>query len=230
MSNASKVLLDKMLISKFLDEHQDYYDQWEKSYIRNMSSSLSSHEKWTKDVLREIYDQLEMIPDDKNMYITFMNLLENEFGIEGKNIIEVGGGIIPRLAERIHLKQKTGSITVYDPRLGSDLESKDRFVLKREDFSKKTNVDGADIIIGLMPCKGAESLIASATEHNIDFLVWLCEGGPHGDYFDFYESDEEWLSSMIYYAQRGVETHKMGKLKIKNMPEFSEYPIIYNRR
>ena len=81
-----------------------------------------------------------------------------------------------------------------------------------------------------MPCKGAEPLLEQATKKNIDFMLWFCEGGAHGDCFDYFEDEEEWLGSMMYTAQRGVEDSKMGKLKVKKLEEFSHYPIIYNQR
>lgn len=218
-----------MNIMALLAKHPDYYEEFEKQCIKGYA--LESDEKnYKEDIMREIYDELGYIPDDKNIYLAFMKLMEEEFGIDGKNIVEVGGGIFPRLGKRIHLKQKTGSITVYDPRIGKDIEGEDHFILKREQFSRKTPLQDTDLLVGLMPCKGAEPLIDQAIDHDIDFLVWLCEGGPHGDYFDYFETDEEWLGSTIYCAKRGVENKQMGKLMIKRYPEFSNYPIIYNKR
>ena len=224
-----KNLARYMGVVDFLARHPGYYDQYEEECIK--SYALRENERnFYLDIMREIYDELGFIPDEKNMYITFIKMIEETFGIEGKNIIEVGGGIIPRLGKRIHLKQNTGTITVYDPRLGRHYESEDRFTLVREEFTKKTPVDGADLIVGLMPCKGAEPLLDQAIKNNIDFILWFCEGGPHGDYFDYFEDDDEWLSSTLYFARKGVEENKMGKLKVKHLEQFSTYPIVYNER
>lgn len=82
-----------------------------------------------------------------------------------------------------------------------------------------------------MPCKGAETLLDLALNNKKDFVLWLCEGGPHGDEFDFFEDDEEWRNYMIDKAKSGVEENGMGKLKVKMINEFSDkYPIIYNER
>ena len=68
-------------------------------------------------------------------------------------------------------------------------------------------------------------------KNKIDFVLWLCEGGPHGDEFDFYDNDVEWRASMIDKAQVGVKMNGMGELNVKVLSKFSkEYPIIYNKK
>lgn len=214
----------------FLAKHQGYYETFEEECIKR-HSAREAEDTYFIDIMREIYDELGIIPDEKNMYIVFLKIMEEVFGIDGKHIVEVGGGILPRLGKRIHLQQKKGSITVYDPRLGHDIEGEESFILKREQFTRDTPLKKeTDLIVGLMPCKGAEALLDQALKNNIDFLLWLCEGGPHGDYFDYFEDDEEWLSSTIQYAKRGVESKDMGKLMIKYCKPFSTYPIVYNKR
>ena len=180
---------------------------------------------------RELYDAAGIIPEDHNIYKAFLDEIIRVHGIEGRHIIEVGGGALPRLAERIHLKQKNGSITVYDPRLFIGLPDKNNFRLKREIFKRNTPTHNADLLIGLMPCKGAEALVESAISNSIDFMVWLCEGGWHGETIDYFETDDEWRATVIQTARYGMKDKNMGKLMIKKLPEFSkEYPIIYNER
>ena len=82
-----------------------------------------------------------------------------------------------------------------------------------------------------MPCKGAEDLLQLALKNKIDFIVWLCEGGPHGDCYDFFEDEYEWRDCLISTAADGIKKQNMGKLKIKSIPKYScKYPIIYNDR
>lgn len=230
MSTVSKSVINSMLVSKFLKEHPDYYEEMEKHRINYYATHDNNGDTYTKDVMREIYDELGIIPEEKNMYTAFIDLLEETHGYEGKNIVEVGGGILPRLGKRIHTLQHKGTITIYDPRIGKDIEGEDRFTLIREPFTRKTELDGCDLLIGLMPCKGAEPLIDQAVEKKIDFLLWLCEGGPHGDCYDYFEDEREWLGSTIYTASRGVKDSRMGKLMEKMLPQYSHYPIIYNQR
>ena len=48
------------------------------------------------------------------------------------DIIEVGGGILPSLAKKIALRQKSGTVTVYDPRLITNIDKPDNLILKKE--------------------------------------------------------------------------------------------------
>ena len=219
-----------MVVNQFLKNHPDYYEEFEIERIKHHALHDDEATAYTRDIMREIYDELGMIPDEENIYIAFQQELEKQFGIEGKRILEVGGGILPRLGKRIELAQTKGTITIYDPRVGKDIPSSERLILKREKFTRKTPVEDADLIIGLMPCEGAEPLIEQATSHKKDFMLWFCEGGPHGDCYDFYEDEFEWLNSMRYLAESGIRDNRLGKLMIKKLDHYSNYPIIYNQR
>ena len=221
-------IIDKMSLNQFIAMHSDYYRDCERDQLMSCTRSSSFEYGYKADGIREVFDQLGLIPEDQNLYIAFMNLLEKEFGLEGKNIVEVGGGILPRLARRINMKQKNGTITVYDPRLGMREQGNERLILKREKFNQNTPVQDADLIIGLMPCEGAVDLIESAAKNNKDFMIWLCEGGYLNLDYDI-ELDEV-LGSNISLAERRVEENKMGKLYVKRIPELSHFPIIYNHR
>jgi hypothetical protein len=62
-------------------------------------------------------------------------------------------------------------------------------------------------------------------------MLGFCEGGPHGDEFDYFEDDDEWLNSMLYLARDRIEEQGMGKMKVKYLRECNNpYPVIYNER
>ncbi|MBR3210660.1 MAG: hypothetical protein IKF71_01830 [Bacilli bacterium] len=225
---------DKMVIyskvQRFLEKHKDDYDRFEIQGVLDYAKESNIELIAKTDLIRGIYDELGYIPDDLNIYKIFTEIIDDQFGLNGKRICEVGGGVIPSLAKKIHLKQKKGNIMVYDPRLSQKERGGRRFLLKREFFHKHTPVEEVDLLIGLMPCEGSDPLIENALCHQKDFMIWLCEGGPHGDYFDFYESDDEWLNSTLSRVEYSVNKNQMGKLKVLNYPTFSDYPIIYNER
>ena len=214
----------------FLQNNKDKYGILEFDCIMGAFKCYSLNDLYLNEFTREILDELGFIPDDFNIYKEFFDIIDNVHKIDGKNVVEIGGGIYSRLAKIMSLKQKNGTITVYDPRL-SDVSSSERLIMKKEKLGDSSKIDNCDLLVGLMPCEGAEVLIDLALKNKIDFVLWLCEGGPHGDEFDFYDNDVEWRASMIDKAQVGVKMNGMGELNVKVLSKFSkEYPIIYNKK
>lgn len=219
------------IVENFVNANSHLYDGYTIMRIKDFMKHAKYPAAYHIDIIREILDYLGKIPDSENIYIEFLNQIESLFPINGKNIVEVGCGAFPNLAKRMKLKQKSGTITVYDPRLDLRVPKTEGLILKKETFTRNTPIENTDLLVGLMPCKGAEPIIDQAIKNKIDFIIWLCEGGPHGDYYDFYEDDEEWLYSMTSIARRGIEDNKMGKFQKKYIKKYSEiYPIIYNSR
>jgi hypothetical protein len=227
----NEIELIKYKITDFFNKNPNLFTEEEKSYILDCSlKSINSYDL-TIDLIREVYDELNLLPEEKNVYKSFLKLLDTEFSIKDKNIIEVGGGVLPRLATRINDMQTTGKITVYDPRLSTYVKEKTNFKLVREKFNKDTNIYDTNLIIGFMPCKGAEVILDTALNKNLDFMVGLCEGGLHGDEYDYFETDDEWRHSLINHTKRKVKTLGLGNLEIAYQKEYGNpYPIIYNKR
>lgn len=215
--------------ANFLDSN-NIYNEYEVQYILGCIKNISFPEIYSTEMVREILDELDLIPKKYNIYDDYIDFINSIHNISEKNILEVGGGAIPRLGERIKLHQSKGTITVYDPRLYKTQEE-GKLKLKKSKVTEFNDVSDIDLIIGLMPCKGAEDLLQLALKNKIDFIVWLCEGGPHGDCYDFFEDENEWRDCLISTAEDGIKKQNMGKLKIKSIPKYSyKYPIIYNDR
>ena len=82
-----------------------------------------------------------------------------------------------------------------------------------------------------MPCEATQTIIENATMNRKDFIIAMCEGGAHGDIYDYFESTEEWLNCMLYLAEREIESNNMGELKVLSFKKYlSSYPIIYNKK
>lgn len=209
------------------------YDEFEQSFLRDLDiATIRKYYDYIPDICKQILEEIGYYDDKKeeSSYEAFINLLDNEFGIDN-NIIEVGGGIVPTLGYKISLRQNKGSITIYDPRLTNYHKENDKFILKKELFHRNTDVTNTDILIGFMPCESTQTIIENATYNNKDFMIAMCEGGPHGDEFDYYESVDEWLGSMLYLAERRIEEKGMGKLEVLSFEKYGhEYPLIYNKR
>ena len=223
--NAAKI----MLISDFLAQHKDDIDPFEYEYIKKNIMHIEKNFMYYPFVAREIYDKLGLMKDEENVYHRFAEFVRELYDITDMSILEVGGGVYPTFAERI--STQAGKVTVYDPRLSKHQKSTDKLKLVRRNFNKNMNLNGYDLVLALMPCKGAEAVLDACVEQDKDFIVGLCEGGPHGDCFDFYEDEEEWISSTVSYADARLRRNGTGKLLTKRLEGCSyPYPIVYNSR
>lgn len=227
------------LIVDYLNENKNAFSPLEKEVIFNHIGIFNTSMSIPSIVL-QVYDELGILPDNKNIYKSFIKLLDNKFDISNKNIVEIGGGHIPRLGKRIALMQNRGTITVYDPNLyitntiGKKVESYNDYpnlkLVKRR-FYPISNVDDADIIIGLMPCGAVESITKSAIRHNKDFMVVMCDDCNPQELFDPIEENEDWKMEFINRLEKEVEDSELGKLKVKFRSEIgNQFPIIYNSR
>ena len=229
MNQIEKQIQQAVQVENFLRQYGQGYSKREVDYIRKYwKEGLKS--KFPMDILRQIYTELGFFRDDENIYLGFIDILENNFDID-RDIIEVGCGRFPALAKIIALKQHKGTITVYDPRLAT-VESKiPNMKLKRENFTKSTPVRSDQLVIGFMPCEATEQTIVTAGKNKADFLIALCEGGPHGDEFDYFESEDEWITSMIYTARLMATKNDLGTIEITDLKQYGDpYPVIYNKR
>ena len=215
------VLLD------LIESKKELYTEFEYDYIRNTFLKGRYDEVKQDEGIREILDEVDMLPEEENVYKYFTDFILSRCDINNKRIIEVGGGVFGRLSKRLNLKQENGIITIYDPRLDPTIKSTDRMIFKKEKFTKKTDISDIDLLVGLMPCEGANPLVEQAIKYDKDFILWLCEGGPHGDIFDYFEDEYEWMDSLLYFTGSSLE-NKGKKLYIKKEERLSPYPIITN--
>ena len=219
------------LVLDLIKRYPNAFNENEISSLLNYAKRDHKPNTMIPDLIREVYYELGILRDEENIYLGFMDLLSNNFDYQDRNIIEVGGGIFPRLAKRISNEQITGKIKVYDPRLNSRERSSDKFKVARYKFYADENIGDTNLLLGFMPCEATYNIIDAASRNNVDFMIALCEGGPHGDIYDYFENDNEWLDTMIYMAERAVEDNNMGTIKKDYLKEYhNPYPIIYNKR
>lgn len=229
MENRIKTKYD--IIIDFINKYPDTFDDSEIRYLLNYTKRGKKDGVMVPDLVREVYDELGLLDNNDNIYLGFIDLLSDKFNYKERNITEIGGGIFPRLAKRISTKQTTGKITVYDPRLNSLENENNSFKLVREKFYGHSNIQDTDLLLGFMPCEATYNIIVAAARNKVDFMIALCEGGPHGDIYDYFESDNDWLGTMIYMAERAIEDNNLGTLEKTYLKEYhNPYPVIYNKR
>lgn len=219
----------RKLLMQFIEEYSQYFSENEKRII--LSENTTSSKKLLTDVTRQVFTELGFIKDEDNIYQAFIDIIKEEFGLE-RNIVEIGGGVVPSLAKKIALSQNKGTITVYDPRLINNMYSNiPNLKLKRQAVSTKTQIEQADLYVAFMPCEATQTIIDIAGKNKVDFIIAACEGGPHGDIYDYFEDEEEWLHSMIYHARRQIEYNDLGTLETKSLQKYNDpYPVFFNRR
>lgn len=213
-------------IRQFLKEHPEGYSEIEKDFIvKNMEWGRNTC--LVTDILRQIYDELNLLEENKNIYLGFMELIEKNF--EKKDtIIEVGGGRLPRLGTRLALANPNSKIVVYEQELLQTSSSLPNLILKKERFTVNSNVNGASLICGFMPCEATVAQIQTACEQGINFITALCDGGNH----QLLDTEEDyWEEHIIYEAKKLVKKHNLGDLKITYMKDYNNpYPVIYNQK
>ena len=215
-------------INEFLKEYHNKYSAEEKEFILE-NYSLGRKHQITYAILQQIYDQLDLLEETDNIYTGFIDLVKDNFNID-QNIIEVGGGRLPRIGTKIAMQQKNGTITVYDPRL-LDIDSPlDNLKLKKEMFTETTNLKNQHLMIGFMPCEASEIMIKRACENQMDFVVALCNCGSSNDY-SWYESTLDWYQYMLETTQHYLKKENNGILGIASLAKYGDpYPVIYNKR
>ena len=218
----------KHRVKKFVETHISDYTTDEANFlIRN--AAWGANGSYVFDILRQIYDEVGLIEDDNNMYEGFARLLEDNFDIN-RDIVEIGGGIVPSLAKRVALRQKSGTVTVYDPRLIMSIPKSSNLIMKKEKFEKNTQLEGEPLLIGCMPCDSTIVFIETACEKGLDFMLALCEGGERKGY-EWLENDDEWISTIKRMALKGMKDKNMGTLEVASLGKYGNpFPVIYNKR
>lgn len=214
-------------ILKFLKEHEKDYTDSEKEFIlKNYAWGMRS--SLVPDILRQIYDELNLLEDNKNIYNGFLDLLDEHFDIN-QNIVEIGGGNIPSLGKKLASRQKKGSVTVYDDKLITTNTNVPNLTLIKRRLSPKEELPKADMIIGFMPCEGTETAIHLAQNNKLDFMIAFCKGSCHNE--ALFSSSEDWELSMLYEARNAASKAGLGTVEKIYMKEYQNpYPVIYNKR
>lgn len=216
----------KEKVSQFLEENATSYTETEKKTILN-NCLMGLYTDFPDTFLRQIYAELDLMDPSHNIYLGFIKLLEKYHNLD-QNIIEVGGGRLPILAKYISLRQKTGSITVYDPTLIIPSNVPSNMVLKRQRFTNNLPLQ-SNLIIGFMPEESTEEMLAYAYRTKSNFMIALSD---IMDEIDMYQQDEiwtNWQQGIICDATREVEKNGLGKLCVTTLEQYDNpYPIIYN--
>lgn len=121
----------------------------------------------------QILSKYSILKEEYDIYLKVYNLLESKGFIKG-NVLEVGCGIYPRLAEIItqRHKEKDYSLTLFDTcnifNIGNGIN------IVRDKFTKSTNIDRYDTLVGIHPCEASIDLTLRAIEENKNLILAFC--------------------------------------------------------
>ena len=103
----------KEKVENYLKQHEGVFSDEEVLYYL---SNNTGECLYIPDEVRSIFDELGLLPDDRNIYKGFVSFLREKYPIEDMDIIELGGGVIPRVSKRISLLQNiSGAIKLILP-------------------------------------------------------------------------------------------------------------------
>ena len=165
-----KILLEFQL---FLKKYGKYYKEIPGAYeyIKQQFFVDISYGK-PNDIIRSIIEELGLNRFLENDYYkNFIEYMKSETGID-KNLLEVGCGILPSLANRISKEQTCGSVTAMDPKVIEAYEG-NIGIIKKE-FTLDTDVSHYDLIYGFYPCQVTPLMIQSSFKNDKDLFLEMC--------------------------------------------------------
>lgn len=221
------VMKEKLLA--FFEEYPACFNKFEQQYILGYKREEGTV---LPDVIREIYAEIGCLSSKDDLFQGFLDLADEEFSLKGKRVLEIGGGILPQLSKKMLSSFGVSNVVVYDPRLSIYEEEIENFVLKRDYFHSWDDVSHTDLIVSLMPpCQLTETIIDTACQNHIDFMIAMTEGGLFALEDTLYSSISEWQQAMIHLAEESIERENMGVFKQKTLEKYGDSaPVICNSR
>ena len=231
VKDKNTVCKDINLIIKYLKEYDDYFSYEEKLKIKEALCDFSMGYDLYNYLCLQICDELNLLPDDQNPYKAFTETLNEQFNIENKNVVEIGGGKLLRLGKRIINMQDMGTVTVYDSNTLIRGGQYPRLRIVRRKFKSEMDAYGADVLVGLLAYTSASVAIDVAIAENKDFMFALFNKQNNNLFCEGSDDDINEINSFVERAEKDLDNSNLGKLKVKYMHEIGDnYPIIYNNR
>lgn len=181
-----------------------------------------------------VYDASGILPPGTNRYDQFVDLLSETMNIEC-NILEVGGGTIPCVAERIAKMQiHGGTIAVYDEKLLFNSSQISNLKLYTKNFNCMTNIKSINMLVGVLPCQAMDLMVNRALKENKELFIQMCNcvhpviNFPGIDYSSYGTFSDEFQEELIdHYIKLAREYGRKIKVLDKRV---ATCPIIYSKK
>lgn len=201
---------------------QDFLDAYSKEYpplaIDAILRDFDTDAKY--DILMQVKSKLNLLKEEEDIYQGFINHLKEEELARG-NILEVGSGFYPILAERLS-KIKGTRVTAIDPNLVTTHIPGLKLI--RRKFPDAVNVENYDSVVAMMPCDATISIIRESNKRHIPFSIMLCQCThfPHPALFEpiYYEKWENYVFECIERTRQSDSI-----LSEKQLPDSYQLPF-----
>lgn len=218
ISDSDKQKVQRKLM-QFMTLYGDKYEPYYKEYIDREFLGTSFEKNVEKDLMDQVYSATGVYDNIPNIYDTFIEEMLKHYSIDG-NLVEVAAGFYPGLSEKISLRQKSGTIIIYEPKI--IVESNEKFKIIKESITESTMVNNVDLIYALRPHAATETIIKMANKNDVDMFIGLCGCIPFLNYDDFddlsygisdWYHDLEELVKKTLPSNRNYEMYKIPNLK-----------------
>ncbi len=223
-------------VAEYLRKYKSGYSKEAQYYIRDHFFHPESARK-TPDLMMQIYAECDMLPEEENWYLGFSKMIGERYGWDYR-VLEVGGGFFPAFAKYMDEGQRAhgarGTITTYDPRLVTTKLG--GITLKKEEFTRATNIESYDILVGIMPCQLTRLIIDKATEAHKEFFIAMC-GCTHFTKQELQERYQgmrnpfysEWVDEVYDYAYE--KAHDEFLVRLEDCSQYSfPYPVVSTKK
>ncbi len=209
------------ILKDFLKNNKNFYIDY---LFNDFKDRLFMGYTKNNDVINQIYCYLDLIDIKNTEYYQYYKYLQDNFNVNNKNILEVGCGIIPILANIIY--EHNNKITLCESNV---LINDNNLNIINDKFNINTNIDNYDFIYGFRPCMATESIIKNCLTNHKEFSIYtcMCALQPNEEYNNFSKDNwdyKKWHEYLIYIANKYNDG--TFNIKIDYIKEIDECPII----
>lgn len=214
-------------IDEFIEKYEQAFSFSDKRILRDYLESDPIASFFVNPFYAQIYETMGIVKPACSTYYQLTHMIEKYFGLK-RDIVEIGGGLFPILADYLRVKQLQigiGTVTVYDPGIWMQYPTSAKLVKER--FTLETVIPEHSLLVGMYPCEATELIVKRAIKENLDFCIALC-GCNHSGMLSI--STDEYHDMLI--KELMFELLHKKNLKVKYFPKScfergtSSYPIL----
>ena len=223
--------MTRELLSRFMREYGDKYPEnirkmLQEKLFRNIGSYMNLVEFF------QVYSYTGIFGPKDDIYYGYYKKLSEIFDIDC-SVLDVASGYVPAFGtivagKQMELHNPKGKVTVCDPALITNNAKHSNMIIKRDKFSKDTDISKYDLVTGIMPCSVTRDIIKACCEQDRNFYIGLCFCEPADyipkEYKMFFEENIDYAKEVCAdYGRELVETQL-------DPDYYVSLPVIYSKK